>query len=78
MKTRNAQLNRSSSYIFTSFCLSLLHLVQVKQIVKVKYISTHQTLIRRKTLRFPRSFLSQNVTHRILNSYEIPGFLSLW
>ena len=28
-------------------------------------ISTHQTLIRRKTLRFPRSFLSQNVTHRI-------------
>ena len=38
---------------------------QVKQIVKVKYISTHQTLIRRKTLRFPRRFLSQNVTHRI-------------
>ena len=29
------------------------------------YVSTHQTLIRRKTLRFPRSFLSQNVTHRI-------------
>ena len=35
---------------------------------KVTYISTHQrhqTLIRRKTLRFPRSFLSQDVTHRI-------------
>ena len=68
MKTRNAQLSRSSSYIFTVLCLSLLHLVQVKQIVRVK--STHQTLIRRKTLRFPRSFLSQNVTHRILNSYD--------
>ena len=49
----------------TFLCLSLLHLVQFKQIVKVKYMSTHQTLIRGKTLRFPRSFLSQNVTHRI-------------
>ena len=60
----NVQMRRSSCYIFTFLYLSLLHLVQVKQIVKVKYISTHQTLIRRKTLRFPRSFLSQNVTHR--------------
>ena len=35
-ETRNAQPSRSSSYIFTFRCLSLLHLVQVKQIVKVK------------------------------------------
>ena len=27
-------------------------------------------LIRRTTIRFPGSFLSQNVTHRILNSYD--------
>ena len=74
----NAKRSDASIYIFTFPCLSLLHLVQVKQIIKVKEISTHQTLIRRKTLRFPRSFLSQNVTHGILNSYEIPGFLSLW
>ena len=49
----------------TFFCLSLLNLVQVKQIIKVKQISTHQTLITRKTVRFPRIFLSQNMTHRI-------------
>ena len=65
MKTRNGQTRRSSCYIFTFPGISLLHLVQVKQIIKVKEISTHQTLIRRKTLRFPQSFLSQNVTHRI-------------
>ena len=32
----NAQLSRSSTYIFTFLCLSLLHLVQFKQIVEVK------------------------------------------
>ena len=57
MKTRNTQLSRSSCYIFTFLCLSLIHPVQVKQIVKAQEISTHQTLIRGKTLRFPRSFL---------------------
>ena len=31
-----AQQRRSSCCIFTFLCLSLLHLVQVKQIVKVK------------------------------------------
>ena len=38
---------------------------KLNKIIKVKEISTHQTLIRRKTLRFPPSFLKQNVTHRI-------------
>ena len=33
--TRNVQLSRSSCYIFTFLCLSLIHLVQVKQIVKL-------------------------------------------
>ena len=64
------QCNLTKSDESTFFVLNvditlLLHLVCVKQIIKVKYISTHQTLIRRKTLRFPRSFLSRNVTHRI-------------
>ena len=36
MKTRNAQLSRSSCYIFTFLCLSLTHLLQVKQTVKVQ------------------------------------------
>ena len=48
MKTRNAQLSRSSRYIFTVFtflCLSLIHLVQVKQIVKYnKYQLTKRWL----------------------------------
>ena len=69
----NAQLRWSLCYISTFLFLSLLHLVQVKQIVKAKYISTHQTLIiRRKTLRFPRSCLRQNVTHpiRVIMKYQ--------
>ena len=66
-------------YIHFPF-LSLLHLVQVKQIIKVKEISTHQTLIRRKTLRFPRSFLSQNVTHRIrvIKNYQDSYHCGRW
>ena len=40
---RCAQLSRSSYYRFTFLCLSFGHLVQNKQIVKVTWISTHQT-----------------------------------
>ena len=42
---------------FTFLCLSFRHLVQNKQIVKVLWISTHQTLLRAKNRRFQRFFM---------------------
>ena len=66
MKTRNTPLSRSSCYIFTFLYLSFRHLVQIKQIVKVQWISTHQTLLRRK---FGVSL--EIVAHRIPNTVFI-------
>ena len=48
---RYSQLARSSYYRFTFLCLSFGNLVQNNQIVKVLWISSHQTLLRRKTRR---------------------------
>ena len=52
-----AKLIRSPYYRFTFLCLSFRHLVQNKQIVKVLWISTHQTLLTGKTRRFQGFFM---------------------
>ena len=48
---------RIDKTISTFLCLSLRHLVQNKQIVKVLWISTHQLLLRGKTRRFQGFFM---------------------
>ena len=60
---RCAQMSRSSYCRFTFLCLAFGHLVQNKQIVKVLWISTHQTLLRGKTRWFQVSlwFLSPSI-----------------
>ena len=75
MKTRNAQLRRSSCYIFTFLCLSLIHLVQVKQILlkRNKYQLTKRWL-ERKLEGFFGSFLrkcgSSNPNTLIVTKYQ--------
>ena len=54
---RWAQLSRSSYYRFTFLSLSFENLVQNKQIVQALCISTHQTLLRGKTQKFPSFFM---------------------
>ena len=60
MKTRTAQLIRFSCYIFTFFCLSLIRLVQVKQIITVAHISASakHTFPRRNILFHGKTYLS--------------------
>ena len=54
---RWARLSRSSYYRFTFLSLSFENLVQNKQIVQALCISTHQTLLRGKTQKFPSFFM---------------------
>ena len=70
----NENENRSALPIrsdkFTFLCLSFRHLVQNKQIVKVLWISTHQTLLRGKTRRF-QGFFMKVIEYRIAKIFII-------
>ena len=73
---RYAKLTRSSYYRFTFLCLSFGNLVQNNRIVKVLWISSHQTLLRGKTRRSEDFFMVYEACG-IPNSQEISRVSSL-